>query len=104
MLLENRQLATLRAAMDRIIPADDYPGAWDAGTGDYLLRQFERDLASLLPTYRAGLDALDAEAQAQWGSGFAELAPEQQDAVLAGLERNAVLVAWEVVPPEFFGM
>ena len=33
--------------MDRLIPPDEDPGAWDAGVGDYLAAQFENDLASL---------------------------------------------------------
>ena len=28
--------AELRAAIDRIIPADDWPAGWDGGVGQYL--------------------------------------------------------------------
>jgi len=35
------QQQTLRAVVNRIIPADDYPGAWEAGIGHYVARQFE---------------------------------------------------------------
>jgi hypothetical protein len=35
------QQQTLRAAVDRLISPDDYPGAWNAGIGDYLAGQFE---------------------------------------------------------------
>lgn len=40
MKLNESQQRTLRAAVDRIIPADDYPSAWQAGVGDYLAQQF----------------------------------------------------------------
>jgi hypothetical protein len=39
--LTELQQQTLRAAVHRIIPSDDYPDAWDAGIGDYLAGQFE---------------------------------------------------------------
>jgi len=99
-----QQQATLRAAVDRIIPPDDYPGAWDAGVGDYLARQFEGDLQPLLPTYCAGLDALDGEAAARFGAPFAALETEQQDAVLQHLETDDVLAAWPVAPRKFLAM
>jgi hypothetical protein len=37
--------------MDRIIPPDDFPGAWEAGVGDYLAGQFERDLQFQVAAY-----------------------------------------------------
>ena len=52
MKLNKSQQRTLRAAVDRIIPADDYPSAWQAGVGDYLARQFEGDLKPVLDAYR----------------------------------------------------
>jgi len=42
---------TLRAAVDRIIPPDDYPGAWQSGVGYYLARQFEGDLRPVSDDY-----------------------------------------------------
>lgn len=51
------QEQTLRAAVDRIIPPYDCPGASDAGIGDYLA-QFEGDLALQLELFTAGLDGL----------------------------------------------
>jgi hypothetical protein len=88
--LTARQTAVLQAAMDRVIPPDDYPGAWDAGTGDYLLGQFDRDLAGAIPVYRAGLDALDAAALTVGGRSFPELDAAAQDALLARVETGEV--------------
>jgi gluconate 2-dehydrogenase gamma chain len=103
-MLSPPQLATLRAAVDRVIPADDHPGGWEAGVGDYLLGQFDRDLAPLVPAYRHGLDALDAEAEAVWGAPFAGLNPAWQDALLARVEagKTSPSVAWPVEPVLFF--
>ena len=96
------QFETLRTALDRIIPADEYPGAWDAGCGEYISRQLNGQLAYLLPAYRAGLDGLEAEAMRQFGNPFAGLAPEQQDAILAHAETGEVEADWDTSPKLFF--
>jgi gluconate 2-dehydrogenase gamma chain len=96
------QQQTLRAAMDRIIPSDDYPGAWDAGVGNYLAIQFQRDLVPHLQTYRAGLDGIDAEARARFQSSFANLTASQQDTTLGRIEAGEVLASWAVPPARFF--
>ncbi len=87
--LSEAQTATLRAAVDRIIPPDDWPAGWTGGVGGYLARQFAGDLAELIPVYCAGLDALDATARTEWGRPFAEGEPSGQDALLAQIETGA---------------
>ncbi len=101
-MLTTRQTDLLEALVNRIIPADAYPGGWEAGVGDYLLRQFERDLKALLPLYRLGLDHLDSEALAVCGQPFDQLAPESQDQLLAQIERGAVVTQWVIDPAAFF--
>ena len=101
-MLTELQRTTLRALVDRIIPADDFPSGWQAGVGDYLARQFERDLRPQLDRYRVGLDALDAEAQAGTSARFAELDAADQDALLRRVEAGAVTVAWPIDPAAFF--
>ena len=88
--------------MDRIIPPDEDPGAWDAGAGDYLLRQFGGDLHDSLDFYRAGLDALEAEAQATNHSSFSALSAEAQDALLHQIEAGQVTTVWPVDAALFF--
>ncbi len=101
MLLTETQTTTLQAALDRIVPADDYPGAWEAGVGNYILRQLEGDSHHLLPVYRLGLDGLDAEAVTAWGAHFADLYPARQDALLANLERGIAGTSW-LIPSSGF--
>ena len=101
-MLTELQRATLRALVDRIIPADDFPSGWQAGVGDYLARQFKRDLRPQLDRYRVGLDALDAEAQAGSGLRFAELVATDQDALLRRVEAGTVATAWPIDPAAFF--
>ena len=101
-MLTELQLATLHALVDRIIPADDFPSGWQAGVGAYLARQFEGDLRLELERYRAGLDALDAEALANAGARFAELDAAAQDALLQRVEAATVATSWPIDPAAFF--
>jgi len=88
--------------LDAIIPPDDYPGAVEAGVGDYLRRQFSGDLAALLPSYQRWLQDLDAEARALGGKSFATLAPEGRTALLKRVERGKVKATWSIEPAPFF--
>ena len=101
-MLTEPQRATLRALVDRLIPADDFPGGWDAGVGDYLDRQFAGDLSDVVDLYRGGLDALDVEARTAAGVSFAALAPDAQDELLRRVEAGEVAADWSVDPAEFF--
>ena len=101
-MLTEPQRTTLRALIDRLIPADDFPGGWDAGVGDYLDRQFAGDLSHVVDLYRGGLDALDVEARTAAGVSFAALAPDAQDELLRRVEAGEVATDWPVDPAEFF--
>jgi hypothetical protein len=92
---------TLRAVVDRIIPADDFPGAWEAGFPVFLERLLESE-PQLLPIYEAGLPALEDESSKHYNSDFADLDVSSQDALLARLVRGDVLTSWPVPPPLFF--
>ena len=100
-LLSENQIATLRAAVDRIVPADDYPSGWEAGVGNYFAHLLTREPPFLFPT-RLGLDALEAEAQATEGKAFAALTPEAQDALLVRIEAGDVQTDWPQPAPAFF--
>jgi hypothetical protein len=103
-MFSHQQVEILQAAVNRMIPPDDWPGGWEAGVGDYLFRQFERDLKGAVETYRQGLDALGAEAQAIYGHGFAQLSEAQQDALLLQIERGEVKIDWPLDPAAFVNM
>ena len=100
--LTNLQQATLQAVVNRLIPVDEYPNAWDAGVGEYLARHFEGDLKHLVEAYANGLDALEQEAKARYGNGFGELTAPQQDAFLQDVEQGAVVTVWPIAPGKFF--
>jgi len=102
--LNQEQEEVLRAAVDRILPPDEHPGAWEAGAAEYLARQLAGDLLPLRDLVVAGLAALDAEAAARFGPGFAALGPDRQDELLRGVEKGDVQAAWSVAPQVFFGL
>ena len=103
-MLTPRQTKLLEALVNRIIPADDFPGGWEAGVGDYLFRQFERDLKHALPIYALGLDALDSETQAVYSQPFDQLPAQTQDDLLGQIEKGEVATVWAVDPAAFFRM
>jgi len=85
---------TLRAVVNCLIPADDFPGAYDAGVCDYLKRLFQTDLAEHAEFFRAGIDAIEAEALARFEKP-ANLSLSEQISTLAAIELGKV----EIVAP-----
>lgn len=112
---DEHQRATVEAAMARIIPTDDTPGAREAGVIDFLDRYlsglgfiyakpdgsgfeelsgrraeaWQRRLDRIRSMYRAGIADLDERSRSAFDSDFAELAPARQDAILEQLDPNA---------------
>jgi hypothetical protein len=95
---------TLPAVINCLIPPDDFPGAYDAGVGDYIEQLFQTDLADHAEFFRAGIEAIDAEALARYDAPFAVLTPDQQISILKDIEAGAVKRSWPVTPSRFFGM
>lgn len=93
-MFDATQYATLRAVVDRMIPADDVPGGLDAGVDQYLLRFLQHDGAGYAATYLAGLDALQHEAQLRYRADFASLAAADADAILHAMMRGDTHAAW----------
>ena len=100
--LNDARAAVLRAAADRIIPADEFPAAWEAGVGDYVARLLDTDLRGEADEWLRCLDALDAEAVAAEGVHFVELSPPRQDELLSRVEAGDVRSAWPRPAAAFF--
>jgi gluconate 2-dehydrogenase gamma chain len=112
---DEHQRATVEAAMARMIPTDDTPGAREAGTIDFLDRYlsgiefvyakpdgsgfeklegkralaWEQRIAALRDAYVRGIEELDKRSRDMFGSDFVTLADDQQDQVLTEMERPA---------------
>src|ERR1700744_1892183 len=111
-----RQRATIEAAMARIIPTDDQPGAREAGTIDFLDRYlsglgfiyakpdgsgfeklegkradaWKQRIDIIRAKYVDGVIELDRKSQAQFAAEFVRLTSEQQDRILTGMEHPAL--------------
>src|SRR5215217_8989952 len=107
------QRRTIEAAMARIIPTDYEPGASEAGTIDFLDRYlsgidyvyarpdgsgftrlegkraetWQQRIEIVRRKYLAGIEELNQRSRAEFGGDFAELAADQQDAILTMMER-----------------
>lgn len=104
---EERQFLT--AAVDRLIPADEFPSASEAGVVRFIDDQLAGsygagDIFYVRPPFHQGTDSqgyqsgapaelyrtaiaeIDAAVRKKHGAGFAALSPEAQDAVLGALE------------------
>jgi hypothetical protein len=89
-MLTSQQRSTLRTAMDRIVPEDEYPSASQAGGMIYLDRLFATDLADRVADLARLLDLVDATARnLHVGKTFTGLSVEQQDAALSTLADSA---------------
>jgi gluconate 2-dehydrogenase gamma chain len=77
----------LEAIVARLIPSDAIgPGAKEAGAVRYIDRALGGALASSRQSYAAGLAAVDQYARTSRGRAFADLLPEDQDALLSEVE------------------
>jgi gluconate 2-dehydrogenase gamma chain len=112
------QRATIDAAMARIIPTDDQPGAKEAGTVEFVDRYlsglefvyakpdgsgfeklegkraqaWQQRVEILRAKYVEGIKELDRRSQSRFAADFVQLATEQQDGILYDMERPALQV------------
>ena len=89
-VLDPRADAIVIAAAERIIPADDTPGATDAGVDLFI----DHMLADWYPPavrdrVLAGLKDLDSRSRTQHGLGFVEASEANQVALLTTLDQEA---------------
>lgn len=81
---------TLEAIVARLIPSDaNGLGATEGRAAHYIDRALGGALSSSRLAYAAGLSAVEQYASGTKGASFVKLSPEDQDAVLTEMERNA---------------
>jgi gluconate 2-dehydrogenase gamma chain len=81
------ELATLKAVLSRLLPADDLgAGAVEANVHVFIDRALAGAYAALLPLYRLGLAAINKAAN----GSFAALSAPQQDSLLQEVEAGKV--------------
>ncbi len=77
---------TLATFCEQIVPADEDPGAIDAGVPNFIDKQLTGPYRRFQDVYRAGLAGTDETSQAMFGQRFRSLKWDNQTAVLKTLE------------------
>lgn len=86
--LSEQEARILAVLCDQIVPADDYPGASQAGTVTYIDRQLTRAYKRHRAAYAEGLRQADRLCAERYGRRLAEATPEQQNATARFLEQR----------------
>jgi len=88
--LTNEEYDTVAAAVERICPRDEEPGAIDLGVPEYIDRALSTPtLGHVRDEFVRGTEALMRRAQARHHRAFAALGPAEQDALLTGFKDSA---------------
>jgi gluconate 2-dehydrogenase gamma chain len=88
---------------DLIIPADQSPGAREAGVSEFIDLMVSRD-TTLQHSFRSGLAWLDTHSQKTMHSRFLKLQPDRQTALLESLAYKNKFRAGEEPGREFFSL
>jgi gluconate 2-dehydrogenase gamma chain len=86
--LSDAQARTLKAICDRIVPADDFPSASNAGVLTYIDRQLSRHYKRHRDAYREGLERAHSLSMTRFGSELDSLDPRQQLQAVSEIERR----------------
>jgi len=79
----NDEWATLTAAVDRVLPRDEDPGALDANVPEYIDAMLQTEqLQQMKAQFVPGVAALERRAQKMFKTTFAAATPAQQDELL----------------------
>lgn len=87
-VLTESEAITLNAWLDCLIPADDLPGAVEAGVIHYIDRQLTRRYRKLQPDYRAAFRLVDDLASGSAAQPFASLPFEKRTSLLEQVEKE----------------
>ena len=80
---------TVEAICAQLIPADQDPGAKEAGVVNFIDLQLSRRYKKHRAAYRQGIAAVDAAGRSKFAKPFVELGADQQVEVLNAVEENS---------------
>lgn len=86
---------TVDAISEQIIPADEFPGASEAGVVRFIDLQLARHYKKHRDAYREGVAGVEAASLERFQKSFADLPPDQQEEVLGVIREK---------DPEFFAL
>jgi gluconate 2-dehydrogenase gamma chain len=97
------EYALVERLTDLIIPADDTPGARDAGVSEFVDLMVARD-QELHRDFRAGLSWLNMRSHKTWSKAFVMLNPDQQTTLLEALAYRKKFRAGDEPGRKFFNL
>jgi len=101
--LTDKEANCLVALCERIIPADEYPGATDAGVIHFIDKQIHRRFPEEKELFRNGIESLQIWCQAKYNKNFEELNRELQINTLQMMENGEIPQGqWTIPPQKFF--
>lgn len=101
LFFSSREYAAIERLTEIIIPADDTPGARDAGVSEFIDLMASRD-SELQDQLRGGLKWLESHSKRRYGTSFMALKDEQQAALLEPLAYKAKHRSGEQRGRDFF--
>lgn len=105
-VLTPEEASLVDAVAEQIIPADQDPGAREAGVVNFIDRQLDGPYKKHADKYHGGLACLEKTSQALFGKPFAQLAWPDQTRLLQALESGKVPkdIWTDPSSKEFFGL
>ena len=95
----------LIALCERIIPADDYPGATDAGVIHFIDKQLRLRFPEEKELFRKGIESLQTWSRTNHSQNFEDLSTELQINTLQMMEKNEMpQEQWTISPQKFFNL
>ena len=83
------QAQTVDAICEQLIPADQDPGAKQAGVVNYIDLQLSKRFKKHRRAYQEGIEAVDAASRSKFTKRFVALTSEQQVEILNGVEESS---------------
>jgi gluconate 2-dehydrogenase gamma chain len=97
------EAATMKAVFGRLLPGSPQdPGAVEAGAHIYIDHALAGPYSAQQTSYRRGIAAINAYSLSKNGKNFADLAPDQQDAVLTEMQNERATGFYAPGPAAFF--
>ncbi|GHV58020.1 gluconate 2-dehydrogenase [Bacteroidia bacterium] len=93
----------LIALCEQLIPADEYPGATDAGVIHFIDKQSKLRFPDERILFKKGVASLQAWCKASYNHSFETLDTATQTGIMQSMEKDEIQSGlWEVSPKEFF--
>ena len=97
------EAACLIALCEQLIPADEYPGATDAGVIHFIDKQSKLRFPNEQTLFKDGVASLQAWCKATHNRAFEDLDASTQIAIMQSMEKDEINSdLWKVSPKEFF--